>query len=380
MNIAAILAGSYVAQLALKAALAVRKRASEPIPPAAVLSRITILQPVVSGDETLARNLRDNVTALHGASFIWIIDRADATARDLCMALQRELLAVAIQIVEVDEPPARINPKLWKQEAVLPHVQTELLLVLDDDTRLPRRSLDALIAALDAKADLATGLPCYVPARGAWSALIAEFVNSAAILTYLPAAQCAAPRSINGMCYALRTDSVRRTNLFGVTARSITDDLAIATELRRQGAKIVQTTQPQFISTTVGSLQHYRRLMHRWFVCARILVQNESPFVRVAIAIVFGLPPLLLGTLAVFAFFQWAALGWLAAVLIVRSVTIMILNRVLTGAPRHSMTFSLLTELLQPVFLLTASFYPVIWWRRRKIRVRTFSTFEYLQL
>ena len=122
------------------------------------------------------------------------------------------------------------------------------------------------------------------------------------------------------MFYAVRTDYVRKNQLFAVTGRSITDDLAIAREIQRLGGKIVQTTRPQFISTTVTSATHYRRLMHRWFVFTRMVIQSESPLVQAVCAVAYGLHPLLLIALSVLAVVQPSSAIWpLVIVLVLQS-------------------------------------------------------------
>jgi ceramide glucosyltransferase len=379
MNASVAIGAAYLAQLWVKASLAGLHRAKEGVPSQATFELLTIIQPVTSGDETLGGTLRATLDELYDAHLIWVVDRADSAAQDLCRSLSDGYPGRGIQIVKTDEPPAGINPKLWKQDTALPFVQTALLAVVDDDTRVSRKSMALLLEKLAAGADIATGLPCYVPAQGRWSHLVAEFVNSAAILTYLPAAACAAPRSINGMCYALRTEYARKNRLFSVTARAITDDLSIAREIRRLGGRIVQTTQPQFISTSVVSIVHYRRLMHRWFVFTRILVQSETRCAKAALLLAYGLHPILLGALFVLAIVSPMTAVWpLAFVLVLRSATLGALNLKFTGSWRHSPLSSIVIELSQPAFLAAAFAYPFIWWRKRRIRVRRFDDFQYL--
>ena len=379
VKIPILLGALYLAQLWVKAALALGRRHREASPRCEDRSRVTVIQPVVSGDERLEATLRGGLDELVGCAWIWIVDGTDPAALQLCQKLAAETPAREIRVIATGEPPPGNNPKLWKQTAALPWVRTELLAVIDDDTQVPGPSFDLLIRLLDEGADLATGLPCYVPARGPWSRLVAEFVNSAASLTYLPGSACAAPISINGMCYALRTDYARRLGLFTVTARCIADDLAIAREIRRTGGRIAQTTRPHFISTTVPSATCYGRLMHRWFVCTGLLVRHEPPLTAGLIVLAFGLPPLLLAATIGLGLVQGlAGLALIGAVLLGRALTIGAVNRALTGAWRHGPLASVLTELLQPVFLIGANLNPVIWWRRRRIRVRGLTDFDYL--
>jgi ceramide glucosyltransferase len=379
MNAPAIIAGVYLFQLGVKASLALLKRGHDSDPRMAALDRLTVVQPVTSGDAALESVLLSGLGELWESPLIWIVDKKDAAACELCQMLKARHSGRDIQIIETDEPPQGFNPKTWKLLAALPSVRTELLAVIDDDTRVPRRSAFCLVNALDGGADIATGLPCYAPTPGIWSVLLSEFVNSSAILTYLSAAECADARTINGMCYAMRTRQVRETGLFAACGHSITDDLAVAKAIRKNGGRIEQTTWPQHISTTVLSPTHYRRLMHRWFVFTRILIQNETPFVQAVLVVCYGLHPLLLASLAIAAVAEPAQGLWpLAAVLAVRGVTLAALNRKFAGSWLHSPTASIVAELLQPVFLVGALLYPVIWWRRRKIRVRNFDEFVYL--
>jgi ceramide glucosyltransferase len=380
MNTLLLISACYIAQLWTKAGLALSRRRGERSPRLEDRSRVTVIQPVVSGDERLEETLQAGPGELTGCAWIWVVDKTDTEAIRVCHVIRAAMPGRDVLILECEEPPPGTNPKLWKQAAALPFVRTELLAVIDDDTRVPGPSFNLLISLLDDGADLVTGLPCYVPARGPWSRMVAEFVNTAASLTYLPATACAAPVSINGMCYAVRTDYVRRLGLFTTTARCITDDLAIAREIRRHGGSIVQTTRPHFISTTVPSARRYARLLHRWFVFTLILVRHEPPVTAAVITLVFGLPPLLFAAVLVLGVTQpWPGLVVVGAVLVGRALTISAVNRILTGAWRHAPLPSLLTELLQPVFMIFAWAIPVIWWRRRKIRVRGLADFEYLK-
>lgn len=380
MTAAFVLAGIFLIQLVAKAWLALRLRRREPVPPSHDLRELTVIQPVVSGDPELERILRADRASLPGATFVWLPDRADVAAVALCRRLATEFSSETIHVFETEEPPPGCNPKMWKQHVALPLVRTRWVAVIDDDTRVTRRGVEQLIAGVEGGAMLATGLPCYVPARGFWSGLVTEFVNSAASLTYLPAAAVAAPVSINGMCYLLRADDVRRHALFD-HLRVVTDDLGVARAVRAVGGRIVQTTQPQFISTTVHSGQHFARLMHRWFVFIRVLLQRESLSTRVRLLAALALPSLGLwgalslawwhGTLAMAALFS-------VALLLARSLVIALVNRALTDAVRHRPLASLAMEALQGVFLVGAWVRPVIWWRKRKIRVRAYDDFEYL--
>ena len=91
-----------------------------------------------------------------------------------------------IETIVCAAAPDGVNPKLFKLERARSEVSAGAFVVVDDDTRLTREGLAALLAALETHT-LATGLPCYLDRpRDLPSRLLAEFVNNNAALTYLP--------------------------------------------------------------------------------------------------------------------------------------------------------------------------------------------------
>lgn len=374
-----LVSGAYLAQLGLKTWLAVRLRRRSQPADSRSLHELTILQAVLSGDPGLEDKLAANLAAMAEARFIWVVDRDDPCAIQLGEKYAGQLRSGRLQVIEVEPPPQGNNPKLWKLAAALPRVETEFIAVVDDDTRLPRDTALQMLGSLDRGSGLATGCPTYEGANGIWCRLTAEFVNSSAALTYLPAASCCPVRTINGMGYTMRTAEARRLELFSANLHALTDDLAVARAVTAAGKRIEQCPHPMHVSTTVTSAGHYGRLMHRWFVFARLLVQSEPPLIRLAIFLSFGLPPLLL-----MAVLQWVwvdpvpGVAVVLALLVLRLVTLAWVSRWLSGQWRHAPFASLLTELLQPVFLAAGCLFPVIRWRHRTIRVHDWNRFEYL--
>jgi ceramide glucosyltransferase len=144
--------------------------------------------------------------------------------------------------------------------------------------------------------------------------LVAQFVNSQSILTYLPLLVFAPAITLNGMCYAMRTARLRALGGFAPLAHRLTDDLAVAQLVREAGGRIRQTIHPLAIATTVPDGRSYVRVMHRWFVFAWLQVRAQSLAWRTVILLVHGAPPLVL----------WAALVLAAQVN----------GRAVTGSPR----------------------------------------------
>lgn len=372
------IAGLYAVQLLLKAALALRYGQAQPAPKTKVQhSNVTVLQAVLSGDPALPKVLESNLLALPECKYLWLVDADDPNGRAICEALKQARPAHSIRIVEIPPPPQGINPKACKLAHATPLVETDYCVVLDDDTRMTVSGLNALLGGLEDGAMLSTGLPSYVPAGGLFSSLLAEFVNSSAILTYLPVLALHPPLTINGMCYAMQSRDVRRLDLFRQIERSLTDDLAVAQRVRRHGGRIFQTVQPQLISTTILSSSALFSILHRWFVFTRLLVQGETVSTKLTLAGSYGVPPLLL----------WALLGTtlqsgivapLCLALVLRAAVLIVVQRRYYGYFSFHPLASLLMELAQPLFLASGYAMRTIVWRSRRIEVRTIDDFRYV--
>lgn len=378
MNVPLLLGGAYLALLAGKALLAWRYAARQPAPPArADFSDVTILQPILGGDPRLANTLAANLAALPGARFLWLLDLNDTAG----CAAAREVLAAhpsaCVECLDCPPPPDGVNPKLHKLALADPHVATPRLAVLDDDTTLPASTLAALLGALDRGAALATALPLYAHGRDLPSALVGQFVNNQSLLTYLPTLVWQPPVTINGMAYALDTAAWRAADGFAPLTRHLTDDLAVARAVRAAGGAIYQARETVEVATTIHGLRHYRRLMHRWFVFASLLLRGESLAQRTVLLGLHGLPPLLLwASLAATALAPGpAAFAAIAATVVLRAALLSMVQSAIAGRVRHAPLASLLAELLQPLHLLHAQLDRTIHWRTRCYRVRSVTEF-----
>lgn len=373
-----LLAFVYVGQLGLKVGLAWRYgRQAARTQQAACADSVTILQPILSGDPSLSDSLAANLMALPTAKFIWLVDDDDPEGNEIVRAVADRFQRVEVKIVSCAPVPARMNPKAHKLALALPLVTTPVLVVLDDDTRLGARALAAMLAGLENGATLATGLPRYNAAEGRCSGWLAEFVNSAAVLTYLPALAFSEPLTIHGMCYAMRTEEARRMDVFTTIAPSLTDDLALAIQLRRRGERIYQTVEPHDIATSVESWTALGRILKRWFVFARLLTETCEGPVKLGLVVAYVLPPLILGALLVLACGSWLAATVGVAVLVVRDGLLRgIKRRFLGAAVPHRAFASLVLEVVQPALMVVAWLSGTIQWRSRRIRVRGVMDFE----
>jgi ceramide glucosyltransferase len=351
---------------------------------------IDVLQPIRSGDLTLGEALAASLRALggRGARLHWLIDEDDPLAARIVAATLGAQPALRAQVAVSLHPPCppAVNPKLFKldralQDPALAHDAGATVLVLDDDARLPPATLDALCAALDT-ADgpiIATALPVYLPAPGLASRLLARFVNDGAAITYLPPRLGGRSPSINGMCWAMRTDALRAIGGFAPHLRKLTDDLAMAQAVLAAGGRIEQRREPVWMRTALADGAAYLRQMHRWMLFARLLLHAQPPAMRLRIALEQGLPtllPLLSTALLIAAPSLVAAIAAGTAALL-HVVGRRALQRACAGAatPLQPLT-SLLVALLLPLHLLHAWLDPRIRWRTHRYRVRSDGSFE----
>lgn len=361
----------YAAILAVKALLAWWYARKYPAPRLRTeISPVAVCQAILSGDPDLQDALESNLASAPQARFVWLIDDDDEEAGRLVTELAGRHCGRDIRILSSPPPPEGINPKLFKLERARDAVSGGIFLVLDDDTRLGPSSVGALIDALD-RCELATGLPFYRDGGNLFGRLLGQFVNNNSALTYLPLLPFVRPVSINGMCYALKTEHLARLGGFDAIMRHLTDDLAVAERVRDAGGRIIQTPFPQEVATTLDSLPRYMAQMHRWYLFALLLMRRQSAAMNLVIGALYGAPPLLLAAAIVEVLLHpsWAALGALAAVLGARALILCALQWRLSGKVRHRPLLSLLSELLQPLHLAHAAIVKSIRWRSRRYRV-----------
>ncbi|MCX6550346.1 MAG: glycosyltransferase [Acidobacteria bacterium] len=357
--------------LAVRAARHTRRRADRD------LSDVAVVQPILSGDPSLGDVLEDNVVTLPSAQFVWVVDSGDGPARDLCDMLRRRHAKTRFDILVLPPAGAGENPKLFKLERVRTAVGDRVLLVLDDDTRMPAESLACMIDGLDGS-ELVTALPAYID-DGRWpSRLLAQFVNNNAALTYLPLLHIAPPVTINGMAYAIRAGTLDRLGGFGPIMGCITDDLAVAHMVIASGGSICQTAAPVWVTTTVTGGRHYMRQMHRWFVFALLQLRCLPAWLKSLTVLLHAAPPLLLwGVAAAVALRPTrAGLVAVAVLLAVRSAGLIGLQRRVYGRSLHHPVSSVVSELLLPVHMVHALVQRTITWRTRRYRVQGDRTFR----
>lgn len=362
-------AALWLAILLFKARFARRALRQPPATGTVDFAQITVVQPILSGDPALASVLESNLLSLVAARFLWLIDKDDPEAAVVTARLQARYPQRAIEIIAFDAAPEGINPKLFKLEQARPTIGTPYLLVLDDDAHLTAPALQQMMLALDDHS-LVTALPWYRAAGNRSSALLAQFVNDNSALTYLPLLPFTQPLTLNGMCYVISSTTLAQTGGFAPILRHLTDDLALATHLTRHHVRLVQSVAPVCVQTSIVDAGAYFRQMHRWFLFATLLLREKRWSVKLLIALLQGVHPVLLWAMII----QASSGGIVGGSVLVISVLLrlIILRRIQRAvSPTIPLRpgLSLLSELLQPVHLLHALINRTICWRSRRYRV-----------
>ena len=368
----------YILILVLKSALALQYANTYPTPTHNVnVKDVTICQAILSGDPQLENMLSENLQSLPGVRFLWLIDGDDLEAKLVTSKLMDSHSQKQIAVIEFSKPPDGVNPKVFKLNGAQKYIETPYLVILDDDTILNLLGLNALINSLD-HSQLSTGLPFYRNAANCYSNLLGQFVNNNSSQTYLSLLKLTAPVSINGMCYALRLETLNDIHGFEPILRHLTDDLAMADQIIKSGGTIHQTSLPLELTTTIKTFPEYARQMHRWFLFAILLMRRQSLGINLMITILHGVPPLLLITMLFLPLIciSTKSIFIVCFIFIVRAVVLCLVQIRISGKLRHNPLLSIVSELFQPFHLCHALCSKTIRWRSRRYFVFDNDRFE----
>lgn len=362
-------------------------RTPPPQPPGG--EQISILQPILSGDPTMPHCLAHNVAVLarlapHAVTFHWLVDERDRAGQAICRAIMARYPQMAIQLTLLPPAPQGHNPKTVKLIRALPMTTGEVICVLDDDTMLPASGFaDALpYLALD-RAGLVFGLPYQVDFSNLWSRLVALFVNSSSLLTYLPYLALSQPLTINGMFYLLRRNVLAEMGGFAGLEPILADDFAIAQRVQAHGYRLIQSPLRHAVSNHVATGGAYWRLLTRWLTFPRESLLRHLAWHELAVlygnTLIPTLAPLLLlvGGL-IESTWWWVAGGYL---LLNYLICLDLDRRYLGGATPLRWSWLLpVTQLLLPLQLLTALLLPTrINWRGHVMEVARGGGFRYVR-
>lgn len=367
---------AYLILLGVKLILAVVQTRNDRATTADALKpeTLTILQPILSGDVRLEEMLESNLLSLPEQRFLWLCDAWDVEGIRVAERLREKYPTCQITIQQCPDCPDRVNPKVFKLIHGSSLVDTPFFAVVDDDTHLPTVTAIDLVA--HARVGMvATALPVYRASGGFSGALLAQFVNNNSAVTYLSLLPFCRPISINGMCYVMKHSDI---GIFHRIPHHLTDDLALAGAVKEAGGTIYQSSRAVFLTTDIAGFRHYWRMMHRWYLFALLLLREQGMGYQFVIFALHGWHPLMLWIALIALVIQpsWAVVLVLAAMVVIRTFLLRMLQKEVFGKPVHQSTASIISELLQPLHLLHAFTNRNIRWRNRRYRVYSSDHFE----
>jgi ceramide glucosyltransferase len=349
---------------------------------------VSILQPVLSGDPTMSACLERNLQlkSRYRLEFIWITDRYDLAGQHICRELMDRYPACTVRLLIVERAPEGQNPKVVKLIEGVKVARGDTFCVLDDDTMLPDDGLEQCLPFLDQPGvGLAFGLPYYVNFSDAWSSMVATFVNSNSLLTYIPYTTLTEPFTINGMFYAMRRTVIEEVGGFEAIRSIFADDFAVAQLLRSHGYRLAQTPLRHAISTHVKGASHYLSLIQRWFVLPRESLLRHLNWHERFLVYMLGLIPMLFPLSLLISLLVRPSRSFLAYALLYSSFTFASFNHLNNrylhrASPSSKLWWVPIVQIIFPFQLLIALCSPQrINWRGNIVQVERGGRFRYLR-
>jgi ceramide glucosyltransferase len=359
-----------------------------PVPAGDNVALVSIVQPILSGDPTMPACLEQSLRARSrfAREFVWLVDDDDRLAQQICRDLINRYPDYAINLMLMPPPGPRENPKMIKLLAGMQQARGDVLCVLDDDTQLPDGGLERCLPFLDQPGvGLAFGLPYYTSFGTLWSRMVAYFVNSHSLLTYVPYTMISEPMTINGMFYALRRTTYAAIGGFAGLEHTLADDFAVARRVREHGLRLAQTPLCHAISTTVTGPRHYLSLIQRWFIFPRESLLRHLRGRDLLVLYALAMLPAFAPWLALGALVAWPSAWTVGFALLYVGYDYAIFAHFNQKYLQHAAPwrYSWLVPLLQltfPLQLLAALLLPQrITWRGHELQVERGGTFRFVR-
>ncbi|MCB0208034.1 MAG: glycosyltransferase [Anaerolineae bacterium] len=336
---------------------------------------ISVLQPLLSGDAELWSNLRHNVTVDQNLNteWIWLVDASDSNGLQGCRQLINDFPNKKIRLVVCPAAPENVNPKVFKLNIGVRATQAKYIAVLDDDTMITPQLLTESMATLKSEAaDLVFGLPYYISKSTIWSRLVASFVNSSSLLSYIPYTFFLKPFTINGMYYMTSRQTLVSNDVFKQIENELCDDYAIAQFYSLRGLKLHQTPLLHPLNAKVESFSQFSKLLRRWFLFPMVSLIPQLSFHQLAV---------FLSSILVPVFTMWTGITLLITVpktsarvsafllLLTKTGILALVNkRYLNNV--DSVLSMVCMQLITPLYILLALIGPrEITWRDKRIKV-----------
>ncbi len=314
-GLALLIAFIYILERLVKHAAVWRFfRRPQPAPPAAWPS-ISLVQPITRSANPLEPVLawRARLDYPGELQQILVYDAQDQPSRALIQQVCRQFPTWQPRLLPVQQSDTTIATKTFKMDAGLAQAAGEVICFIDDDIQLPPDGLQVLARHLaQAGVGAVFGLACYTNWRDAWSGLMSAFVNSSALLTYIPFTFFMQPFTITGHCFALRRQVIEAAGGLNDLHERLDDDHEIARRVRRLGLRLCQTPLVYQVDNALPSWQAYQAQMKRWFVFPRQMMLPQMARSQQAMTLLSSLGSLAPGVLGALALLSGRTLAWLA--------------------------------------------------------------------
>lgn len=343
------------------------------------LSQVTIVQPICSGDPTLAETLTYNLHANAEVNYLWLVDNTDNVANELTSMLKKDFQHINIKIMHCKDCPEKTNSKLFKLNQGLKTVFTDYVIVLEDSVMLHAETLHDLIVNLKDN-DLSTVLPLYSDNGNFWCKLMTQFVNNNSAMIYLPLLWFKKPVAINTMCYAMKLMTIQQLGYFENMLNFLSDDVSLAALFKQKSLNIYQSREQVVSQLNIEDTNQYMILMNRWFLLSKLLLKNYSVIEKVIITFLYGLPPFLFFMIILYSLrdLHYIALPLLliARLIIIQIIQKIVLNKHNNSNELEQYGFSILSELMQPYHLFQAFAISTIIWKTNLYKVKSNEDFH----
>jgi ceramide glucosyltransferase len=230
---------------------------------------VTILQPITRGASGLFHNLSTRAWLDYPGEIqhLLICDSADSETQSVCYAYLAAHTHLSAEVILTKSMRSELASKIEKLLAALPNAHGDVLCFLDDDIALRPDALRILVPALlQTSAGAVFGLAYYTNWETTWSSLMSLFVNTNALLSYIPLSYMTEPFTITGHCFALRRTIFEQAGGFSQLEKRIDDDHELARRVRKLGLHCVQTRLIYDVNNKLPSLRAYLLQIKRWFV------------------------------------------------------------------------------------------------------------------
>lgn len=333
-------------------------------------SKFSIVQPIMSGDDTLESNLRFNLDNTKNAHFVWLLDDDDIKAQELCNKIKESYHEKCIDIVVVEDIPNNCNRKTYKMCKSLAYAK-EYFVALDDDTKITYEKLSQTITLLNSDDKMfVTAYPYYKSSVGLFSQLVTSFVNANSLFLYLGVSYISPLKMLSGMFYVTKTKNLNELNAYENILYFLSDELALANLAIDRGYNIKLLPISFQITTTVPNIKQYFDLMKKWIVFFNHYMKKDLSPKVVLMALFPALLPVILLILSISLSKKFLAL--FIFVHIFKTIMNMIVRIKVLNLKENfaSLILEPIADYMQVFHIMNASIFPNdIIWRGKKIKL-----------